>query len=587
MFSKHYQAELAFLRGMGKAFSATHPAIAGLLADRGGDPDVERLLEGFAFLAARVRERLDDSLPEINHDLMEMMVPHYVRPLPSCSIVEFVPIAGALRNRAKVAKGTELATVPVEGVSCQFRTTADTDLVPVNLVDAALDHAIGARPTLRLSFQTPQAGIPSVFHEDGLRFFVQGDLPLTTTLMLWISRYARTVEVRGLSSGASAASDARRITLPPGSLRPIGFSPDFPLLPWPERAPSGYRTLQEYFTLPQKFCFFEIRNLAAARDVAEERFEVAITFERPPELPARITKDTFRLHCVPVVNLFSTSGDPVRIEVMGEEHLLRAGGMEPTHAEVYSVDTVTGIADERGNARPYHPFWSFGHGSEGTQARYYRLRRRAAVLDDGIDTYVSLVTARDAGPLPAQEVLSLELTCTNRSLAGQLKLGDISVPTQTSPTFARFRNILPVTKPVRPPLGSELHWRLLSHLAANRAPLSVETLRTLLDVYNFQAAADQHAGRANRLRIEGIRAVEPTAARRILDGAPVRGARVAMELEEAQFASAGDAFLFGGVLDELLASRIGINSFAELNVKLEPSHREFSWSPRNGMRALL
>lgn len=581
MFSKHYQAELAFLRTMGKAFANAHPSVAGLLADRGGDPDVERLLEGFAFLAARVRERLDDSVPEINHDLMEMLVPHYVRPLPACSVVEFTPIQGALRNRAKVPRGTELASSEVEGVACQFRTTSELELVPVTLQDAALDHAIGARPTLRLSFQATAAALPSVFQDEGLRFFIHGDLPLASTLLLWIARYARGVEVRGLGA------ERRTVTLPPTAIKPIGFSPEFALLPWPERAPAGYRTLQEYFTLPQKFLFFEVTGLSAAQAITDERFEIAITFERPPELPARITRDTFRLHCAPVINLFSTSADPIRVEVLGEEHLVRAGGMEPTHAEVYSVERVEGLPDDRGNRRPYHPFWSFGHGSEGSEARYHRLRRRSAVLDDGIDTYLSIMTPRDGGVGPSEEVLSLELTCTNRSLPAQLKLGEISVPTQTSPTYARFRNILPVTKPVRPPTGSELHWRLVSHLAANRAPLSVETLRTLLDVYNFQALVDQHSGRANRLRIEGIRSVEATAARRILDGAPVRGARVAIELEEAQFAGPGDAFLFAGVIDELLAARIGINSFAELNVKLEPSLREYAWSPRNGRRALL
>jgi type VI secretion system protein ImpG len=580
MFSKHYQSELAFLRGMGKEFAAAHPNLAGLLAERGGDPDVERLLEGFAFLSARIRERLDDAVPEVIHDLTEILLPHYLRPIPACSVVEFLPISGALRARHAVPAGAELASAPVDGVSCRFRTAARLELVPVTVVDAGLDAAIGASPVLRLQLQAPQAALPSVFAPEGIRFFVQGELPLASTVMLWLGRHLRAVQLK--------AGSGKAVTLPPGSVRLVGLDPDFPLLPWPALAPPGYRVLQEYFTLPQKLLFFDVRGLDAARDVAEERFELSLQFERPPELPARVGKDTFRVNCAPVVNLFSTPGEPIRVTALGEEHLVRGAGLEPAQCEVAWVDAVEGLPDARGERRAYAPFSSFGHGGEGARARFYRLRRRHAVLDDGIDTWLSIGTPRDGSPGTGEETLSLDLTCTNRSLPARLKLGEISIPTQTSPTMARFRNIAPVTKPIRPPLGSELHWRLVSHLAATRAPLSrVENLRALLELYNFPAFVDQQSGRANQLRIEGIRSADAHPTRRILDGAPVRGARIGIELDEPQFASPGDAFLFGAVLDELFASQVGINSFTEVSVRLQPSGREYAWTPRNGTRPVV
>lgn len=581
MFSKHYQSELAFLRGMGKEFAAANPTAAGLLAERGGDPDVERLLEGFAFLTARIRERLDDALPELIHDLAEMLVPHYLRPVPAATVVEFTPVPGALRARARVPAGAEVASVPVEGIACRFRTTADLELVPVAVADAAVDQAIGANPVLRLSLQAAASALPAVFQDGGIRFFIQGEQPLATGLLLWLARHLREVEVRGLASG-------RAVRLGPNAVRLAGFDPAFPLLPWPGLAPAGYRVLQEYFTFPQKFLFFEVVGLGAARDVAEERFELAFRFERPPELPARVGKDNLRPNCAPVVNLFTADGEPIQVSALGEEHLVRAAGVEPRHVEIHSVDAVTGLADARGERPVYAPFAGFAHGAVGAAARYYRLRRRHAVLDGAIDTWLSLGTPRDGAPLPGEETLSLALTCTNRSLPGQLRLGDVAVGTQTSPTMARFKNILPVTKPIRPPLGAELHWRLVSHLAANRAPLPrAETLRTLLELYNFPALVDQQAGRANRLRIEGIRSAQGLPSRRIVGGAPVRGTRVDVELDESHFASPGDAFLFAAVLDELLASQVALNSFTELAVRLQPSGREFAWNPRNGSRVLL
>jgi type VI secretion system protein ImpG len=579
MFSRHYQSELAFLRGMGKEFAATHPSIAGLLAERGGDPDVERLLEGFAFLAARTRERLEAGVPEVVHDLMEMVAPQYLRPVPACSIVEFTPIPGVLRARGSVPAGAEVASVPVDGVPCRFRTSTELSLVPVTVTEALLDQAIGASPAIRIQLQVPVATLPSVLVDEGLRFYLHGEQPLATTLLLWLGRHLAGAELRGVASG-------RSVRLAPRSVRLAGG--EVPLLPWPGLAPVGYRSLLEYFTLPQKFLFFDVVGLGAARELLEERLELILRFDRPPELPARISKDTFRPNCVPVVNLFSTTGEPIRVEVIGEEHLVRAAGMETRHAEIYSVDAVDGLADARGGRRPYHPFAAFAHGAEGKEARFYRLRRREAVLDDGQDTFLSLGTPRDAGP-GGEETLSLDLTCTNRSLPAQLKLGDLSAATATSPTTARFRNVVPVTTPIRPPLGSsELQWRLVAHLASSRAPLArPETLRTLLELYNLPALKDQQSGRTNRLRIEGIRGAESAPSRRVLGGAVVRGARVALELDEGHYGGPGDAFLFGEVLDGLFASQVGLNGFTELTARLHPSRREYQWTPRNGTRPLL
>lgn len=579
MFSRFYQGELAFLRAMGKAYAEVNPATAGLLAERGSDPDVERLLEGCAFLAARVRERIEDSIPEMVHDLSELLLPHYLRSVPAATIVEFTPVAGALRARLRVPAGTEIASVQVEGTSCRFRTAADLDLLPVAIQDVALDQAIGANPALRVQLQSSTQALPAILQPDGIRFFVQGELPFASTLLLWMARHLKEVEVRSAKG---------TVKLPTGAVRVVGFDPSFTLLPWPRFAPGGYRALQEFFALPQKFLFFDVRELQTAASIADERLEIVFRAERPPELPARVSKDALHVNCVPALNLFKSAADPVKFESIGEEHLLRASELAPGHMEIYSVDSVVGVPEGPGERHPYHAFTSFSHGALGKDARYYRLRRALSPVDDGLDTWISATRPADAGIGPGPEVLSLDVTATNRSLAAQLKLGDVSQPTPASPTLARFRNITQVTKPIRPPLGTELHWRLVSHLAANRAPLEgVEALRELLELYNFQGIVDQQSGRANRLRIEGIREVSVTGARRVVQGAPVRGSRAALLLEEDHFAGIGDAWLFARALDELLGAQVPINSFSELQVKLAPSQREYGFAPRSGGRPVL
>ena len=585
MFSRYYQAELAYLRDVGRSFATTHPALAPLLAERSGDPDVERLLEGFAFLTARVRERADDAIPEVVEGLCDLLLPHYLRTVPAASILEFHPHAQALRARQRVPRGTQVASVPVEGTRCLFRTTQDLDLLPLQLEEVSQDGQSALAPILRLRFRTTESGVTQVFQPAGMRLYVHGELPTAMTLFLWLCRFAREVRV--------VAGD-RRATLPASSIVPVGLAPESALLPWPSYAPEGLRLLQEYFTLPQKLLFVDLRGLDAALDVAAERFEIAIQLERPPELPSRLARDGLRLHCAPVVNLFPCAAAPVREGAFSGESLLRAADLDPAHMEVHSVDEVVGLAQGRRGRRTYRPFVDYAHAAPGAQeTAYYKVRRARSPVDDAVDTFLSVLlpqdVSRDARLEPdQQEVLSIDLTCSNRSLPGQLRVGDVSAPAPSSPTTARFSNLVPLSTPLRPPFGSDLHWRVLAHLALGQRTLAdAQSLRALIELYNFQTHADERAARANRLRAEAISRVTCTPARRLFEGAPLWGVRALVELDDAGFAGKGDAFLFGIVLDELFGASVSINAFSELQVRLVPSQAEWVWPARNGRQAIV
>jgi type VI secretion system protein ImpG len=579
MFSKYYQSELAFIRAAGKAYAEANPSTAGLLAERGGDPDVERLLEGFAFLAARVRERIDDAIPEVVHDLAEIVLPQYLRSVPACTIVELAPEPDTLRSRHRVAAGSEVASVPVDGTSCRFRTTADMDLLPISVTDVQLDRAVGAAPVLRVHLRTTPQAVGAVFQPEGLRFLLHGEFPLASTLLLWLARHLRGVRVR-----AGAGS----VELPPTAVRFVGLEPELPLLPWPRLAPQGYRTLQEYFTLPQKLLFFEVRELQRAKKIAAEQFELAFQLERPPELPSQVGRDSIRVNCVPVVNLFRAAGEPLTSRATGEEHLVRAAGVPALHMDIYGVESVVGLPEGRSEQVRYEPFAGFRRGGQGKRVRHYRLRRVLSPVDGGVDTYISVVRPAEGGAELGEETLTLDVLATNRALPERLNLGDVSVPTDTSPGQARIRNIVPVSHPIRPPLGTELHWRLVAHLAGNRASVaSAEGLRALLGLYNLQILSDQQSGRANVLRVESVRGVASALSHRIIKGAPARGTRFVVEVDEAGFAGPGDAFLFGCALCDLLASQASLSSFVELVLRMAPSLREYVWPPRNGQKVLL
>lgn len=579
MGGKYYESELAYLREMGREFAAAHPTTAGLLAEKGSDPDVERLLEGFAFLSGRIRERIDDGVPAIVHGLSQLLLPHYLRPLPATTIVQYTPAMKALRGVATVPRGTRLAGKPLQGTACEFRTTADVDLLPLELTDALLDETAAHRPVIRLRFNTTDAGRLLIGRKAGVRLFLHGEIPLVAMLYLWVRRYCKSIQVRSGSTTAGSLSSE--------SIGVVGFRESEALLPWPVFAPEGHRHLQEYFTQPSKFFFFDILDLDRF-SFNDESFEIALHFERPPALPARVSADNFRLFCTPAINLFDVSADPIKRDPKISEHLLRASGIKPQHMEIFAVQEVIGVRQGQTARKHYAPFVAYSHATEGRNAAYYTLRPATSPIDDAMDLYLSIVTPREVAPSEVEEVLSIDITATNRRLPAELQIGEVSVTPRGVSSPAPMRNITPVTVPTRPMLGDELHWRLLSHLSLSRSSLAdVDVLRATLALYNFQRHTGDATGRANDARIEALRKVSATPTTRLLEGAPVRGAKVDIEVDEARLGNQGEAFLFGCVLDELFAGQVALNSLTELQLLLHPSKGSFRWPARNGRRTIL
>jgi type VI secretion system protein ImpG len=337
-----------------------------------------------------------------------------------------------------------------------------------------------------------------------------------------------------------------------------------------------------------KFLFFDLLNLDAAMSIADSQFEISFVFERPPPLATQIGVQTFRLHCVPVVNLFSSTANPIRKSAIEHEHLLTAADINPNHMEVYSVDSVTSVGSAARERREVLPFADFTHAAAGDKQAYFTIRRVLSPVDSGINTYFAVVTPRDAMPDTSEETFSIAATFTNRYLPSSLRAGQISVASVSSPPVAQFHNITEVTKPVRPPLNDELYWRLLAHLGLNHASLAQRgVLSAMLELYNFQGIAGHARGRANRMRSESIRSVGMEATRRIFRGMPVRGGQTFVEVEQDKFASEGDAFLFGCVLDALMADHVSMNSFNEFILHLHPSQGEYRWPAKAGMKTII
>jgi type VI secretion system protein ImpG len=587
MFNKYYQDELTFLREQGVEFAHAYPKIAHMLSETGSDPDVERLLEGFAFLTGRIRQKLDGELAELTNNLVGLLWPHYLRPVPSMSILQFDAGRRALSETKVVPRGTSIESTPVEGTRCRFRTCYETTIYPFSLEEVELAVPLSHSAHLRLRFKLSNGAQMDRLALDRLRLFLAGESKISYALYLWLCRYTTKVTYRAVHADRVGQHADRG----PEAVTPVGFVEDEALLPYPAASFPGYRLLQEYFALPEKFLFVDIAHLdLLAHLEVEDRFEIAFEFSRRPDDALRIRKENIRLHCAPVVNLFTGNADPLRVEHDKTEYLLRPQGADRTHYEIFSVDKVMGWQQGTVEKIEYLPFFSFQHslGPANQTTEYYQVEIRPAVVARGTDTYISFVTGEQTGVTPPTQTIAIDITATNRDLAEKLRVGELNVATTDSPSFADFNNITRVTPMITPPLTGGLFWRLISHLSLNYLSLmNTRNLRGILELYNFQALYDRQAARANELRLDGIKTLNAEADTHMFRGSPVRGLAIHMDLDEDSFAGEGDMYMFASVLNQFFSLYVTMNSFSRLTVKGTRYGEVFAWPPLMGAQNLL
>lgn len=579
-FSGYYQDELAYLRELGREFALAHPALAPMLAERSGDPDVERLLEGVAFLTGRVRQKLDDELPSAIQGIAQLLFPDLVRPMPAAAILELLPMPTVLRERTVVPAGTEFASVKVDGTPCLFRSSIDCELVPWAIEDARVSVLASGKHELRIDLRMPLGMPVAPLGADTLRLHFAGDTRASLGILMWLSQAAESV--------ALVAGD-REVVLGKDALAPVGFREEESLLPGTDTSFPAPRLLEEYYVLPQKFAFVDVKGISRIGEVDAKasRFSVAIRFASAPPADVRITRDAVKLHCVPIVNVFATTAEPLAVDAARSEYLVRPAGLPAAHAEVYAITRVEGIAP--GGARSeITSFYDFSHAGSPPARPFYAAHVRPSVVGDGADTVVTFGTARDSGVIPDAEAVSIDVLATNRALTRGLRAGEICVPTASSPAVATFRNLAAPTPYVPPPFGRDQQWHVVAHAAMNLSAITdVRVLRAALDVYNFHARVDAQAARANELRLAALQSIKTRPAEQLYRGAPVRGIAIDIEALDSGFSGAGDLFLFGAVLERFFASYVSINSFSRTTLQGSPSRHRFEWPARNGSSTLL
>ncbi|WP_368224390.1 type VI secretion system baseplate subunit TssF [Aeromonas sp. s4] len=588
MSLEHYfRDELAFLRLQGREFADAYPELTRFLSEQNTDPDVERLLEGFAFLTGNLRAKIEDEFPELTHGLLNMLWPNYLRPVPSMTIMQFSVIPGAIAQPALVRQGCQLDSLPLDEVTCHFQTCHDTWVYPADIRHIAAQSG-NDLSTISLDIAL-HAPLPlSELQLDKLRFFLGGDSYTAYELYFWLSNQLSHIELE---------IDGKRFRQEAKALKSVGFERDDALLPYPNNVFSGYRILQEYFCFPESFLFFELSGGEWPKQpLPVSEFKVHFCFDRPLPAELKIRPDSFMLNCVPAINLFQHDSEPVNLNGRQAEYPLKASYRHADSFEIFSVDQVEGwvegnLGRSRGTPRIYQPFESFQHQIERAKQRlalYYRVRVKEAVSGDGFEHSLSFVRGDETTTVELDESISVTLTCTNRSRAARLKVGSVCVPTGSSPSFATFRNLIRPTRPLRPALDGSLHWTLISNLSLNYVSLlRRDALVQVLRTYDFPALHDKQAEQASRKRLAGIEEIETKPVDRLVRGMPVRGLKSVLSIRQSAFGSEGELYLFSTVLAHFFSLYASVNAFHLLEVVNLDNKERYQWPVQIGQHSLM
>lgn len=546
---RYYEAEMRYLREAGKEFAQAYPDRAAMLnLDKPGarDPYVERLFEGFAFLMGRLREKLDDDLPELTEGLVSLLWPHYLRTIPSLSVVELSTDHRQMKQ-SETLSDFQVLSRPVgeRRTRCFYSATRDITLHPLALPDVSLQYEPDGRSVIRLRFECgPLVGDWSQIDLSRLPLYLNAGSPVACALHRALTLGTQQFWLR------LPGQDRRTLD---AHFSPLGFEDNDRLWPKGESAFSGYQLLLEYFTFREKFMFVALNGLelvAWPEGITGFEIDVVLNENWPHDLP--FDSDNIRLHCVPVINLFPLEADPLHLSPLENEFLLRPMRIQDGHTEIYSVDNI--ISSRHTGSQAYVPFSSFRHRGgmlrHDAPERYYhtRVKRGPSGLHD---TWLILGgDAFDADRMLEDETLSLSLTGTNGHLPRKaLQSTLLDRPVHASQNVLRVRNLCAPTQPCYPSARDRFHWRVLSHLGSNFLSMmdNAEILRGTLALYDWTESE------MNRRRLEAIVDVQHSLIQRFERGFLLRGVDIQVTLDSNGFAGEGDITLFGELLHRFFA----------------------------------
>lgn len=629
---RHYNTELAHLREMGAEFAQQFPKIAARLGINGldvSDPYVERLLEGTAFLAARVQLKIEEEFPRFTQNLMQVVLPQAVCPTPSMLIARLAPDPGNpnLMDGFTVPRHTSLLAAHSVGdtAPCEFRTSAGLTLWPIEITDVKyLAHVsdlplatlAGTRTfhkrvkgALRLCLSATEGVSFDALNLDSLRLYFSGGEDTAWKLFELATGSALAITI------TTPERPPRLVQVLPGhAIQCVGFDDDEALLPVTPNAFQGYRLLHEYFAFAQRFRFARLDGLAAAlRPFASRDIELTILLgDGDAALERIVSREHVQLDCVPAINLFAKHADRAFVSDGVAEFHVVPERTRPLDFEVHTVTAVTGYGTGDEREQPFHPFYSDFLTDRPGEAAYFTVRREPRIVPAerkrsgyrteyvGSEVFVSIVDPNEAPYRRDLRQLAFETLCTNRDLPLLLPLavsgngnGSSAGSDFTLDIAAPVSSVRAMTRPSPPAAPSPdagQGWRLIDQLSLHYLSLAGDdpkagaaALRALLMLH---VAANDSAGHN---QVAGVLSVESRpVVRRLPMSGPIafgRGLRIDVAADDMAF-QGGSAYLLGCVLDRFFARYVSINAFVQMTLRTPARGEILSLPPRCGTRPI-
>jgi type VI secretion system protein ImpG len=622
-FLEYYERELRHVREMGGEFARQYPKVAGRLGlDSFGsaDPYVERLIEAFAFLTARIQHKLGAAHAEFTEHMLELLYPSYLAPTPSMAVMQLVPNLrqGSLTSGTVIPRGSVLRSpLGNQQTACEYRTAHPVTMWPFELESAEYRTNLGelmdvervalpaAKAALRIVLRASRDITFDKLSLDTLPLFVRGGGETAVRLY---------EQLLGANIGMVVQSTKRPHTFinvrREGSVASLGFEEGQALLPTGNRSFDGYRLLHEFFAFPERFMFAELRGLREVlRTSADGRIEIILLFDRAdPRLDGAVRESHLALYCTPAINLFPRSGDRVQLDERSYEYPVVPDRTRPSDFEVHSVTRVLGCGKDGSEVCEFLPMYAPAWEEHGERGRArYALRRQPRAVQPGrrerdqetrfpyvaSDVCLSLVDDRDGAARSGLRQLSVNTLCTNRALPLMLALSmdNLEFTEQSQGSVVTVRCVAGPTAPRVSPVFGELAWSFLSHLSLDYLTLlrrdgqGAAALQQLLGLYG------SFADRTNRAQVLGIVDVQAKGVVRPLPrrAGPLtfgRGIEVTVTCNEDAFGGTG-AFLLGSVLERFFAKYASINSFVETVMRTQQRGEVMRWPVTPGQRSTL
>lgn len=555
-----------------REFARKYPAAAPMLLEQGGDPDAERILEGTAYLCAKIHERLDQTAPELIQTLLREVFPESVMPVPSMAVVRFA-LSPGFTEPLLVARGAQLASKPIGGVSCIYSTMRDVTVLPLSVssVESETRSDMSGSVTLTLRAAAPL----EKFLPDRLDFHLTGGYSLASQRLLALLTRLESINV---SAGASS------VELQSAALSILRSPLEDHRLPSGQAKNRAYAALVRYFCCPEQLTAFGVSGLKRLA-LTESSRELKLTFRFGKGMtPPPFTDGAFAVNTVAACNVFQLHSEPIQADFTHEEYRIYPHVKEKQYVDILGVTGVTAIR-RGGRAERCRPYGLYNESRDGL---IYNIRYTMPEEGELPEHYISMPRRPDSEGGFDGCVISMDLICCNRGLPNRLLQGDICMPTDATPSKVTFENITAPSPMLAPPADEGLQWRFLAHMNANLLPLaSAKALQQTLSLYVPRGGDAPELSVACAKKCQSVRAFSSCDEERLFHGRVFRGRRLSLELEPSGFVSHGDLWLFADSLDQFLAEFAPINTYTRLVLTVSGTDEKWEWAPRLGNRQLI